>query len=77
MGSDVADINNDGRLDYMASDMAGSDALQVEKMSMGNMSGSARAIPGSSTSPRPAQYMRNAVYLNNGNGPLHGGGVTS
>ncbi|MDB4551898.1 VCBS repeat-containing protein, partial [bacterium] len=35
MGSDVADINNDGLFDYMASDMAGSDHYK-EKMSMGN-----------------------------------------
>ncbi len=66
MGSDVADINNDGLFDYMASDMAGSDHYK-EKMSMGNMTGK------DSDSwflnwPIPAQYMRNAVYLNNGTG---------
>ncbi len=64
MGSDVADINNDGLFDYMASDMAGSDHYK-EKMSMGNMTGK------DSDSwflnwPIPAQYMRNAVYLNTG-----------
>ncbi len=66
MGSDVADINNDGLFDYMASDMAGSDHYK-EKMSMGNMTGK------DSDSwflnwPIPAQYMRNAVYLNTGTG---------
>ena len=66
MGSDVSDINNDGLFDYMASDMAGSDHYK-EKMSMGNMTGR------DSDSwflnwPTPAQYMRNAVYLNNGSG---------
>lgn len=66
MGSDVADINNDGLFDYMASDMAGSDHYK-EKMSMGNMTGK------DSDSwflnwPVPAQYMRNAVYLNTGTG---------
>lgn len=66
MGSDVADINNDGLFDYMASDMAGSDHYK-EKMSMGNMTGK------DSDSwflnwPIPAQYMRNTVYLNNGTG---------
>lgn len=66
MGSDVADINNDGLFDYMASDMAGSDHYK-EKMSMGNMTGK------DSDSwflnwPTPAQYMRNAVYLNTGTG---------
>ena len=34
----MADINNDGLLDYMASDMAGSNHY-TEKMSMGNMTG--------------------------------------
>jgi hypothetical protein len=66
MGSDVADINNDGLFDYMASDMAGSDHYK-EKMSMGNMTGQ------DSDSwflnwPVPAQYMRNAVYVNTGTG---------
>jgi hypothetical protein len=66
MGSDVSDINNDGLFDYMASDMAGSDHYK-EKMSMGNMTGK------DSDSwflnwPTPAQYMRNAVYLNTGTG---------
>lgn len=66
MGSDVADINNDGLFDYMASDMAGSDHYK-EKMSMGNMTGQ------DSDSwflnwPTPAQYMRNAVYVNTGTG---------
>jgi hypothetical protein len=50
----------------MASDMAGSDHYN-EKMSMGNMTGR------DSDSwflnwPTPPQYMRNAVYLNNGSG---------
>lgn len=66
MGSDVSDINNDGLFDYMASDMAGSDHYK-EKMSMGNMTGK------DSDSwflnwPTPAQYMRNAVYVNTGTG---------
>jgi len=66
MGSDVSDINNDGLFDFMASDMAGSDHYK-EKMSMGNMTGQ------DSDSwflnwPTPAQYMRNAVYVNTGTG---------
>ncbi len=69
MGSDVADINNDGLFDYMASDMAGSDHYK-EKMSMGNMTGK------DSDSwflnwPTPPQYMRNAVYLNTGTGSFN------
>ncbi|MCP4777564.1 MAG: VCBS repeat-containing protein, partial [Planctomycetaceae bacterium] len=64
MGSDFADINNDGRLDYIASDMAGTTHYR-DKLSMGNMGG-----PGSAAwflnVPDPPQYMRNAVYCNTG-----------
>jgi len=66
MGSDVADINNDGRLDYMASDMAGSTHYK-EKMSMGNMTGR-ESDSWFLNFPSPRQYMRNAVYLNTGTG---------
>ena len=64
MGSDYSDINNDGRVDFLASDMAGSNHYR-DKMSMGAMSG-----PISDAwflnFPDPPQYMRNAVYLNTG-----------
>tara|TARA_X000001036_G_scaffold64152_1_gene54783 strand:- start:6966 stop:10709 length:3744 start_codon:yes stop_codon:yes gene_type:complete len=64
MGSDYSDINNDGRMDFMASDMAGSNHYR-DKVSMGSMSG-----PNSEAwflnFPNPAQYMRNTVYLNTG-----------
>ena len=64
MGSDYADINNDGRIDFLASDMAGSNHYR-DKLSMGSMSG-----PNSDAwflnFPNPPQYMRNAVYLNTG-----------
>ena len=64
MGSDFGDINNDGRLDYLASDMAGTNHYR-DKLSMGNMSG-----PNSNAwflnVPDPPQYMRNALYLNTG-----------
>ena len=64
MGSDFGDINNDGRLDYMSADMAGTTHYR-DKISMGNMSG-----PDSQgwflNLPVPPQYMRNAVYLNTG-----------
>ena len=66
MGSDVADINNDGHLDYMASDMAGSTHYK-EKMSMGNMTGR-ESDSWFLNFPTPRQYMRNAVYLNTGTG---------
>ena len=38
MGSDYSDINNDGRLDFLASDMAGSNHYR-DKLSMGSKSG--------------------------------------
>ncbi|MEM7386496.1 MAG: VCBS repeat-containing protein, partial [Verrucomicrobiota bacterium] len=64
MGSDFADINNDGLFDLFATDMAGSTHYN-EKMQMGNMSG-----PDSDAwflnHPDPPQYMRNALYLNSG-----------
>ena len=64
MGADIADINNDGLFDLLATDMAGSTHYN-EKMQMGNMSG-----PDSDAwflnFPTPPQYMRNAFYLNSG-----------
>ena len=64
MGSDYSDINNDGRIDFLASDMAGSNHYR-DKLSMGAMSG-----PESDSwflnFPDPPQYMRNALYLNTG-----------
>ena len=64
MGSDYSDINNDGRMDFLASDMAGSNHYR-DKLSMGSMSG-----PDSDSwflnFPTPPQYMRNALYLNTG-----------
>ena len=64
MGADYSDINNDGKMDFMASDMAGSNHYR-DKVSMGSMTG-----PGSEAwflnFPDPPQYMRNMVYLNSG-----------
>ena len=61
MGSDAGDLNNDGRPDYMASDMAGSDHYR-SKMAMGDMASLAWFLE----TPVPRQYMRNAVYINTG-----------
>jgi hypothetical protein len=61
MGSDVADLNNDGRFDFMASDMAGTTHLK-QKLSMGSMNNEKWFLVGA----EPRQYMRNAVYLNTG-----------
>ena len=65
MGTDAADINNDGLLDFMASDMAGSDHYK-DKMGMGDMESKGWFLE----LPVPRQYMRNAVYLNSGAGPF-------
>ena len=61
MGSDVADINNDGLFDLMASDMSGTSHYK-QKASMGDMSTTSWFL----THPTPRQYMRNALYLNTG-----------
>ena len=64
MGADFSDINNDGKLDLMTSDMAGSNHYR-DKVSMGAMTG-----PDSEAwflnFPTPPQYMRNMLYLNSG-----------
>ncbi len=64
MGSDYSDVNNDGLLDYMATDMAGTNHYR-DKLSMGAMSG-----PDSTAWflnwPEPPQYVRNCLYLNTG-----------
>jgi hypothetical protein len=61
MGSAAGDINNDGRLDFFASDMSGSNHYR-RKVAMGEMGENAWFL----TSAEPRQYMRNAVYLNTG-----------
>ena len=66
MGADISDIDNDGLIDLMGSDMAGTNHYR-DKMSMGNMGG-----PNSDAwflnFPSPPQYMRNALYRNTGTG---------
>ncbi len=63
MGCDIADINNDGLLDLMGSDMSGS-SHYTQKASMGNMARSNWFLD----LPTPRQYARNALYLNTGVG---------
>ena len=63
MGCDSGDINNDGLLDFMASDMAGSSHYR-DKMGMGSMDKNGWFLEMGS----PRQYMRNALYLNSGAG---------
>jgi len=61
MGSDFADINNDGLMDFIATDMSATTHYE-QKIGMGDMDSQAWFL--SSASPR--QYMRNALYLNTG-----------
>ncbi|MCZ6683320.1 MAG: FG-GAP-like repeat-containing protein [Planctomycetota bacterium] len=61
MGADLADINNDGRVDFLAADMSGTTHF-VSKMTMGDMADSRWFLE----SAEPRQYMRNALYLNTG-----------
>ena len=63
MGSNVADLNNDGHFDYMGSDMSGSNHYK-QKMGMGDMEKFAWFL----SHPTPRQYMRNALYVNTGRG---------
>jgi hypothetical protein len=64
MGSDFADVDNDGRLDYLATDMAGTSHYR-DKLSMGQMSGEDSMLWFLNW-PNPPQYMRNTLYLNSG-----------
>jgi hypothetical protein len=61
MGSDAADINNDGRVDFLASDMSGTSHVS-QKISMGDMNKDRWFLIQSD----PQQTMRNSLYLNTG-----------
>ena len=61
MGAAFADINRDGRLDLLATDMAGTSHYR-QKMSMGNMDALAWFLDWT----EPRQHMRNALFLNTG-----------
>ena len=63
MGTDVGDINNDGRLDLFATDMAGTNHFRSQ-VGMGDMERERWFLEVSD----PPQYMRNALYLNSGSG---------
>ncbi len=65
MGSDVADLDGDGRLDLLVADMAGTNHYR-SKTTMGEIG----AIRPFLTSAVPRQYMHNVLYLNNGSGQL-------
>ncbi len=61
MGSDAADLNNDGKMDLMVVDMS-STSHYKEKVNMGDMSVHQRFMDFA----EPRQLMRNAVFLNSG-----------
>ncbi|MGY8645735.1 MAG: VCBS repeat-containing protein [Verrucomicrobiales bacterium] len=61
MGSDAGDLNGDGKLDFIAADMAASTHYK-QKVNMGDMNKDGWFLE----SGTPRQYMRNAVYLNTG-----------
>ena len=61
MGSDAADINNDGRIDFIATDMAGS--THARRMVI---NGDLEKERWFLTTADPPQYRRNAVFLNTG-----------
>ncbi|MEJ6728162.1 MAG: VCBS repeat-containing protein [Akkermansiaceae bacterium] len=61
MGSDFADINNDGLFDYLSTDMAATTHFKQKTM-MGAMTDTAWFLD----NLEPRQYMRNTVQLNTG-----------
>ena len=63
MGTDFADVNNDGRFDLMATDMSATNHFK-SKVNMGNMDSAGWFL----TSAEPRQYMRNALFINSGTG---------
>ena len=61
MGSDAGDLNGDGRLDFIASDMAATTHYK-QKVNMGDMDAEGWFLEHG----LPRQYMRNAVYISTG-----------
>ncbi|MGI9456779.1 MAG: VCBS repeat-containing protein, partial [Aeoliella sp.] len=61
MGCDAGDLNNDGLLDLLAADMAGTTHYR-EKIAMGSMD----AVAWFLDAAEPRQYMRNSLFVNTG-----------
>ncbi len=61
MGSDIADVNNDGRTDLLTVDMSATNHY-LSKVMMGSMSTHAYFLD----TAEPRQYMRNFLHLNAG-----------
>lgn len=66
MGADCGDLNNDGLIDFLSSDMAGTTHYK-SKTTMGMMGASTWFMQNAV----PAQYMRNCLYVNTGAGHFH------
>jgi hypothetical protein len=64
MGMDFGDVNNDGRLDLMTSDMLSPNRARRHTQAMGAMVNPAAMPP----KDRAAQLMRNSLFINNGDG---------
>lgn len=63
MGADFGDVNGDGLLDFLITDMSGTTHYK-QKTAMGSMGDSLWLMENG----RPAQLMRNHLFLNAGNG---------
>ena len=63
MGTDVGDLNNDGLLDLIATDMAGTTHYKAN-VGIGDLDTTAWFLE----SGAPRQYVRNSVYINAGDG---------
>ena len=61
MGADFADVDGDGRMDFLAADMSATTHF-MSKLMMGDMNESRWFL----VSAEPRQYMRNALYLGTG-----------
>jgi hypothetical protein len=67
MGADLGDVNNDGHIDLLVADMAGS---THEKDQRGMAGSRDRAQAAQPATAQPPQYMRSALYLNSGVGRM-------
>ena len=65
MGADLGDVNNDGRVDFLATEMA---ASTPQKYHRGMSEARARGQMEDPTPGRAQHYMRNALYVNTGTG---------